>query len=95
MVEDSLDYSKVVELARQLRVNVTDEEARVIARDLSKVLEYVRRLGELHLEVYEPTYSVSPSTSVLREDTPQEGLSVEDVFTNAVGEKGFIKAPKI
>lgn len=95
MVEESLDYLRVLGLARQLRVGVTEEEARVIAKDLSKVLEYVKRLSELDLEGYEPTYTVTPVGSVLRGDAPQEGLPVEDVFSNAVGEDGFIKAPRV
>lgn len=95
MAEESLDYLKVLELARQLRVGLTEEEAKLIARDLSKVLEYVRRLRELELEGYEPTYTVTPVKSVLRVDVPREGLSVEEVFSNALGEEGFIKAPRV
>jgi len=95
MVGENLDYSKVIELARQLRVGVTEEEAKIIAKDLSKVLEYVRRLEELDLEGYEPTYNATPAKSVLRDDVVEENLPVEEVFVNAVGEKGFIKAPKI
>ena len=95
MVGENLDYSKVIELARQLRVGVTEEEAKIIAKDLSKVLEYVRRLEELDLKGYEPTYNVTPAKSVLRDDIAEENLPVEEVLANAVGEKGFIKAPKI
>lgn len=95
MAEESLDYLRVLELARQLRIGLTEEEARTIARDLSKVLEYVRRLSELDLERYEPTYMVTPVMTVLRDDVPQEGLGLGEVLPNAVEEKGFIKAPRV
>jgi len=86
---------RVLELSRQLRLGLTEEEARTIARDLSKILEYVRRLGELDLEGYEPTYTVTPVNSVVRQDVPEENLSQQDVFRNAIVENGFIKAPKV
>lgn len=90
-----MDYSKVLELARQLRVGLTEDEAKVIARDLSKVLDYVRRLSELDLEGYEPTYTVTPVESVFRDDVPGESLPLKDVLYNVVEEDGFIKAPRV
>jgi aspartyl-tRNA(Asn)/glutamyl-tRNA(Gln) amidotransferase subunit C len=95
MASEKLNYSLVLELARQLRVGITEEEAATIARDLSKILDYVKRLQELDLDSYEPTYAVTPASSVLRKDEVCQSLSEEDVRMNAVCEKGFIKAPKI
>jgi aspartyl-tRNA(Asn)/glutamyl-tRNA(Gln) amidotransferase subunit C len=90
-----LDYEKVLNLASQLRVDLTPEEAKRIASDLSKILEYVGELEKLDLSKVEPTYTLSVAKNVLREDRLEDTLSQSNVLKNAVFEGNFIKAPRV
>jgi aspartyl-tRNA(Asn)/glutamyl-tRNA(Gln) amidotransferase subunit C len=87
--------SFVRRLAAQVRIELTDEEAEAISRDLSKILKYVNELGKLDLGGVEPTYWLTPATSSLRADAPGSCLERSVVLGNAVAEAGYVKAPRV
>lgn len=91
----TFSYEKVLSLASQLRVDLDPEEAKRIASDLSKILDYIKELESLDLSGVEPTYTLSTVKNALREDKIEESLSQSDVLKNAVFENDFIKAPRV
>ena len=87
------------ELVRHLswlaRINVTEEEAEQVLRDLEELKKLVDRVLEAPVEDVEPLYHPLDLTSPLREDEPGESLSQEEALANAAEtEKGFVKAPR-
>jgi aspartyl-tRNA(Asn)/glutamyl-tRNA(Gln) amidotransferase subunit C len=74
------DVRHVAELAK---LRLTDEEVVEYAEQLSDILDYAERLGEIDTTGIPPTPFVLPIVSVMREDEPQVGLSNEEALANA------------
>jgi aspartyl-tRNA(Asn)/glutamyl-tRNA(Gln) amidotransferase subunit C len=74
------DVRHVAELAK---LRLTDEEVIEYAEQLSDILDYAERLGEIDTTGIPPTPFVLPIVSVMREDEPQAGLSNEEALANA------------
>ncbi len=67
-----------------------------IAEQLSKILDYAQRLQEVDTSSIQPTSSVLPARSVLREDIPHPGLALETLMQNAPNQEGGqFKVPPI
>lgn len=78
-----LDRAQVLHVARLARLELTDEEVERMAEELTKVLGYVEKLGELDLEGVPPTSHVLDVTGALRADEPGPCLPVEVVLQSA------------
>jgi len=78
-----LDRAAVLHVARLARLELTDEEVERMAGELTKVLGYVEKLGELDLEGVQPTSHVVEVTDALRADEPRPCLPVEVVLAAA------------
>ena len=88
-----MDLSRVVKLAR---IELTPEEERRLAPQLSEVLKYIEKLNELDVSGVEPTAHATPLSNVLREDEPRDSLSQEDALRNAPkAANGLFVVPKI
>tara|TARA_B100000579_G_scaffold80065_1_gene62227 strand:+ start:236 stop:514 length:279 start_codon:yes stop_codon:yes gene_type:complete len=88
-----MDLSRAVKLAR---IELTPEEERRLAPQLSEVLQYVNKLNELNVSDVEPTAHAAPLSNVMREDQPRETLSQEDALRNAPKTaNGLFVVPKI
>ena len=88
-----MDLSRAVKLAR---IELTPEEERRLAPQLSEVLQYVNKLNELDVSDVEPTAHAAPLSNVMREDQPRETLSQEDALRNAPKTaNGLFVVPKI
>jgi len=82
------EVRKVAKLARlELR---TDEIIRMTA-ELSAIVRYVQKLGELDTTDVVPMAHVRLARTVLREDAPRAGLSHDDALAEAprVAHDGF------
>ena len=63
---------------------------------LSRVLNYMSKLGELNVEGVEPMAHPFDATNVLREDIEQPGLTVETALANAPAKmEPFFQVPKV
>ena len=90
---DTFDIKYVAELAR---IQLTQEEGEQFQRQLSTILESVKKLQELNLEGIEPTAHAFPVYNIWRTDEEKESLSVEDALTNAPNHSNdLILMPKI
>lgn len=88
-----MDLSRVVKLAR---IELTPEEERRLAPQLSEVLKYIEKLNELDVSGVEPTAHATPLSNVMREDEPRDSLSQEDALRNAPKTaNGLFVVPKI
>ena len=66
-----LTEAQVRHIARLARLRLSDEEVQRYSLDLTKILEYIEVLNELHTDDTEPTAQVTGLTTVLREDQVQ------------------------
>jgi len=69
-----LSREQVLYVARLARLELTDAEVDKHAGELSKVVDWIEKIGELDLEGVEPTSHVVHVENVLREDVPHESL---------------------
>ncbi len=74
------DVRAIAELAK---LNLSDEEVSMYAEQLSDILGYFQRLQELDTSHIEPTASVLPLQSVMRDDVPVAALPIDRVLANA------------
>jgi aspartyl-tRNA(Asn)/glutamyl-tRNA(Gln) amidotransferase subunit C len=78
-----LSYEEVRKIAELAKLDLTDEEVKLYAGQLSHVLEYFKRLQELDTTRIPPTASVLPLTNVMRADEALPALAPDDVIANA------------
>jgi aspartyl-tRNA(Asn)/glutamyl-tRNA(Gln) amidotransferase subunit C len=77
-----IDRDAVLHVAKLSSLSLDDAEADVMARELSRIAEYVDKLGELDLAGVPPTLNLSEG-SFLRSDEAEPGLSHEDALAEA------------
>lgn len=78
-----LSHDEVRRIAELAKLDLTDDEVTLYAGQLSKILDYFRRLQELDTSNISPTASVLPLTNVMREDAAAEPLTPAQVIANA------------
>jgi aspartyl-tRNA(Asn)/glutamyl-tRNA(Gln) amidotransferase subunit C len=78
-----LSQEQVEHIAELARLALTDEELVLYQDQLSHILDYFQRLQELDTEAIEPTASVLPLHSVMREDVSRPPFPRDDILANA------------
>jgi aspartyl-tRNA(Asn)/glutamyl-tRNA(Gln) amidotransferase subunit C len=90
------DEALVRKIAHLSRLEMTDEEVRMYAGQLSRILEYVEKLSEVNTDNVEPLTHALPVTNVLRPDEPRPSLSQEAALANAPARAyGHFKVPAV
>jgi len=91
-----ISEEQVRHVAKLSRLKLTDDQVGQFTRQLSAVLDYVKKLDELDTSNVEPTAHAVPLKNVLREDRAVPGMGVEKVLQNAPDRDGpFFKVPKV
>jgi aspartyl-tRNA(Asn)/glutamyl-tRNA(Gln) amidotransferase subunit C len=73
-----------VRYAAQLaRLNLSEEEITKFQAQLSLVLEYVDKLGQVDISGVEPTAHTNPVFNVFRPDEPRQWFGPEEALANA------------
>ena len=91
-----IDESAVRHVAHLARITVTDDEVRLYTEQLSKILEYVGQLGEVHTTDVEPMAHPQDSANVFRADQPLPCWSPDQALLNAPDRHGdFFRVPKV
>lgn len=87
-----IDRDEVLHVARLARLQLSEDELEPMARELSAVLDYIAKIGELDLEGVPPTSHVIEVTGRLRADEPRECLPREVALAQApaVSGDGFL-----
>lgn len=93
----SNDFSKEVEhVARLARLNLSADEKKLMAGQLSTILDTARRIQELDTEDVEPTSHVIDLPAMMREDLVQTSLPLKRVLQNAPRRHDdFFRVPSI
>lgn len=79
-----LTREDILKLARLARLDVTDEEAEGLERELSEILQYVEKLQSVDITGLKPTNQVTGLTNVMRDDVIHEyGYKVDDLLAMA------------
>jgi aspartyl-tRNA(Asn)/glutamyl-tRNA(Gln) amidotransferase subunit C len=76
----NIDVSYVAQLAR---MNLTAAEAELFQKQLSDVLKYVEKLGEIDVSQVETTAHAVPVLNVFREDNPRDWFTAAQALSNA------------
>jgi aspartyl-tRNA(Asn)/glutamyl-tRNA(Gln) amidotransferase subunit C len=87
---------QVEHVARLARLEVSEDEKAMLARQLSGILTYMDQLKELDTKGVEPTATVLPTDNVFRDDDVRPSLPQEKALANAPDQAdGFFRVPKI
>lgn len=91
-----ISRKEVEHIARLARLELTEEEIIRFQRQLSDILDYAARLGELDTQHIPPTATVLPLRSVLRPDETDQSLQREDLLKNApLTQDGQFRTPPV
>ncbi|WP_027717820.1 Asp-tRNA(Asn)/Glu-tRNA(Gln) amidotransferase subunit GatC [Desulfovirgula thermocuniculi] len=92
-----ISIKEVEHVALLARLELSEEEKEMYARQLGAILEYAQMLNELDTADVPPTAHVLPLQNVWREkDEVGRQLEPEEVLANAPDREGqFFKVPRI
>lgn len=79
----TLSIEEVEHIAELARLELSNSEKERFREQLSAILDFAARLGELDTSEIPPTSSVLPPHSVLRVDQARPGLTTQELLRNA------------
>jgi len=80
----TVSLTDVQKLAILSSLQITDDEATALQKDLDQILGYIDQLGEVDVEGVEPTYQVHQLETVVRADEIKDyGVSQAELLKNA------------
>ncbi len=79
----SISEKDVLTVARLAKLDLTGDGVSQMTSELSKVLAYVDKLGELDTSDVPPTAQVTVERAPLRPDEPRDGVAKDDVLSEA------------
>jgi aspartyl-tRNA(Asn)/glutamyl-tRNA(Gln) amidotransferase subunit C len=92
----SLTSDDVRHVARLARLALTDAEVEALGGQLSNILAYAEKVGEVAAADVPPTSHPYPLRNIYREDTARPSLSPEDAISTAPrAEDGRFHVPRI
>jgi aspartyl-tRNA(Asn)/glutamyl-tRNA(Gln) amidotransferase subunit C len=87
---------EIEHIAMLARLRLSDEEKELFGSQLSSILGYMEKLGELDTKDIEPTSHILSLNNVMREDATAPCLPREDALVNAPSHtEKFYRVPKI
>ena len=91
-----MDIDQVRKVARLARLEMSETDLAVMARQLTAILGYVDQLKQLDTEGIEPLAHPIPVQNVFRSDVPVHSLSTDEVLKNAPNRNGdFFGVPAV
>ncbi len=92
----SISIDEVRHIAKLAKLQFTDAEEKVIAQELSKILNSIDTLNEIDTSGITPLTRVHDLTQTLRPDSVKERVSHEDALGNAPDTDGeYFRVPKV
>jgi aspartyl-tRNA(Asn)/glutamyl-tRNA(Gln) amidotransferase subunit C len=92
----ALTVEEVRHIARLARLQLTTEEERLYTEQLSDILDYASRLGEIDTTDIPPTASVLPLRAPLRPDVVRPCTPRDQILRNAPSDQeGMFRVPPI
>ncbi len=91
-----ISKEQVERVAKLARLEVSEDEKTIFARQLSGILTHIDQLKELDTAGVEPTATVLPTDNVFRDDEVRLSLPQEQALANAPDQAdGLFRVPKI
>lgn len=91
-----LTIAEVERIAALARLELTDEEKQLFARQLADILTYVEQIRKVDTTDVAPTSHVLAHRSELREDIVRESLPRSSALANApLAGEGLFKVPRV
>ncbi len=78
-----LKLEQVEHIAELARLSLSEAEKELYREQLSAILDYVARLQDLDTSQVEPTSSVLPQRTLLRDDEETHPLPTDELLRNA------------
>ena len=92
----TLTLEEVEHIAELARLKISPQEKNRYREQLSEILEYASRLGDVDTSGVDPTSSVLSDRSALRGDEPRSGMGVKALLYNAPDvEKDQFRVPPV
>ena len=90
ITDETIEYVSIL-----AKLELSDEEREQAKTDMSRMLEYIDKLGELNTDDVEPMSHVFPVENVFREDVITNSDTREQLLSNAPEQKdGMFMVPK-
>jgi aspartyl-tRNA(Asn)/glutamyl-tRNA(Gln) amidotransferase subunit C len=91
-----ISREELLKLAALARLHLDETEVERFQSDIAEMLKYVETLGEVDTTGIASLSQIAGAGGILREDTIQPSLSVEDALRNAPERvDNYIKVPKV
>ncbi|MCY4001132.1 MAG: Asp-tRNA(Asn)/Glu-tRNA(Gln) amidotransferase subunit GatC [Bacteroidetes bacterium] len=92
----SITIEEVRYIAKLARLSFSETEEEVLAKDMSRILDYVGTLNQVDTSDVEPMTHVHDQSRALRQDSVDERISHEDALKNAPESDGeHFMVPKV
>ena len=92
----TLTLEEVEHIAELARLKISPQEKNRYREQLSEILEYASRLGDVDTSGVDPTPSVLPDRSAFRSDEPRSGMGAKALLFNAPDvEKDQFQSPPV
>jgi len=92
----SIDKDTARRVAHLARIEVAEDRLEPLARDLSRILDFMDELNEVDVDGVEPMTSVTPMALKRRQDGVTDGDKQADILKNAPdAREGFFAVPKV
>ncbi|WP_112321543.1 Asp-tRNA(Asn)/Glu-tRNA(Gln) amidotransferase subunit GatC [Oceanibium sediminis] len=92
----SIDKDTARKVAHLARIEVDEAALEPLAKDLSRILDFMDELNEVDIEGVEPMTSVTPMDLPRRADEITDGNRQADILANAPdAREGFFAVPKV
>lgn len=92
----AIDEAAVRNIAKLARIKVPEDEVPALAKELSKILDWIAQLNEVDTSKVEAMTSVTEMIMSKREDRVTDGQYADKVLANAPDPQGpFYTVPKV
>ena len=92
----AIEIRTVRHIARLASLDLSDEEVRILSRQLNEILVHIEKLNELDIRAVEPTSHVSEAGRDLREDRVVPSVPVSEALANAPEtSEGHFTVPRV
>ncbi|NPA40217.1 MAG: Asp-tRNA(Asn)/Glu-tRNA(Gln) amidotransferase subunit GatC [Thermodesulfobacteria bacterium] len=78
-----ISLDEVYKIAHLSRLEFNEEEAKGLSEELSKILDYFKKLGEVNTEGVEPTFHAIRVATPFRDDEVKPFEDIDSILKNA------------
>ena len=91
-----IDTETVLKIARLSRIKITDSESSNIQKDLNRIVEFVKKLGEIDVDGVGEFNFGKTHLEDMRQDSNTINDNTDDILKNTKSKtQGFFTVPKI